>query len=228
MGVGVFQQFDLCIDASDDPNLVLPLTEICNGLNLQMLRCAVEGSGQLEVGRVACSSASTGHACALCTYNLSDLQGGRPRSGCPDRVAPARRETMAGGATAMTVAGVGLLSAQRLLTGNDADLVLGREIIIDWSHLQVLPLQLERSPQCLSGHRRWELVPLGLGASSLSLAGLFGAISDHLSTNDFTLEPYLHPLHYQATCSCGGFAEVVGTAWSTPPSCPTCHQLMSC
>jgi len=127
----------------------------------------------------------------------------------------------------MAVAGFTLLSAQRLMTGNDDRLVYGRETILDFSNIQLLPTELRRSKRCLSGHRRWELTRLQAAAPSVTLSDLFAVAAEHLSTTDITLEPYLHPIHVRADCACGEVAHAVGTNWSTPPACCRCRKPMA-
>jgi hypothetical protein len=226
-GVGVLDTFDLLIDATDDPNLALPLTEISNGLGKVLLRCALDGSGQSEMGRVLCSSAATGHACQICHYSLEDLRAGLPRTACPDGAPAPRRPTIASNATAMMVAGFTLLSAERVATGNDAELVLGRESIIDLSNLQILPMELRRSEACLSGHCRWELIRLPATPSIVTLADLFQIAAGQLAASEVALEGYLHPLYVRAECPCGDVAGAVGTEWSAPPRCRHCHAPMA-
>ena len=227
VGVGLLNQFDLFIDCTDDPNLALPLTELSNGLGKPLLRCALDGSGEMETGRVLCSSAETGHACQICSYRLEDLRSNRQRTSCPDPAPKAPRPTIAGGALAMAVAGLGILSAQRLATGNDDELVLGHEIVLDFTNLQLLPMRLPRSERCLTGHLRWQLNEFGANASSANFAELFASASDEFSTDDIVLEPYLHPLCVQAECECGHAVDAVGTIWATAPNCPKCTNPMT-
>ena len=227
VGVGVLDQFNVFIDCTDDPNLALPLTEISNGLGKPLLRCALDGSGATEMGRVLCSSGATAHACQICSFGLDDLRSGRRRSGCPDPATHPRRATIAGGAMAMAIAGLGLLSAQRLVTGNDDELVLGHETLLDFTNLQLLPMALARSERCLTGHLRWELSRFDATASRTTLDEVFSAASDEFSTADVVLEPYLHPLNSQAQCECGQEAVAVGTNWATAPRCSKCQQPMS-
>ena len=229
VGIGILSQFDLFIDATDDANLALPIAELSNGLAKPMLRVALDGNGDAELGRVLCSSAGTGHACSICSFSLADLQADLPRTGCPDQLPLPRRPTIAGGAMSMTIAGLGLLSAQRIVTGNDAHLVLGREVWVDWSNLQVLSADLPRSDDCLSGHVRWDLEHVGAKASTATLRDLFRIAESHLGSMDVTLEPYLHPLRTQAACACGRVIGAIGTQWATPPVCSVCdHRMVWC
>jgi hypothetical protein len=226
-GIGLLEQFDLLIDCSDDPNLGVPLTEISNGLGVPMLRCAVDGSGALELGRVLCSSAASGHACGMCSYGLDDLRANQPRVGCPQPARSPRPATIAGSALAMVISGVGLLAAQRVVTGNDANLVLGRETIIDLNNIQALSIELPRSEACLSGHRRWTLERCGGAASMTTLADVFGTAAERLGTRLLTLEPFLHPLNVRADCDCGEHVDAVGARWAPPPTCPRCRGPMA-
>lgn len=225
-GVGFLDRFDLFIDCSDDPNLALPLTEISNGLGKPLLRCALDGSGELELGRILCSSTATGHACQICGYRLEDLRGTRPRTACLGATFPERDPTRAGGAAAMVIAGAGLLSAQRLITGNDDHLVLGRETYIDLSHLQITSLELPRSESCLSGHLGWDLHRLERLADETTFRDLFTAVC-RLGVNEaVTLEPYLNPLNIQAACACRAVTTVVGTDRAASPLCADCGHPM--
>jgi hypothetical protein len=227
VGIGVMDQCDLLIDCTDDPNLAWPLTEISNGLGKPLLRCALDGSGATESGRVLCSGGGSGHACQLCSYGLKDLHPNRERNACPDQPKLASNPTIAGGAIAMAIAGLGLLSAQRLLTGNDDNLVYDYETQLNFTQLQLLPMKLTRSERCLSGHVRWELLPIDAAGSDATLADVFSIATRELSSADVTLEPYLHPLCVQAECACGQVAMATGSQWAPPPACPGCGEFMS-
>jgi hypothetical protein len=127
----------------------------------------------------------------------------------------------------MTIAGLALLNAQRVLTGNDDNLVYDYETHLNLTHRQLLPMKLTRSERCLSGHVRWELVPIDAAACSVTLAEMFSIASRGLFSDDVTLEPYLHPLHIQAECACGQLAMATGSQWAPPPECPRCGHSMS-
>jgi ThiF family len=227
VGIGVFDQCDLLIDCTDDPNLAWPLTEISNGVGKPLIRCALDGSGDTESGRVLLSSGGTGHACQLCSYSLKDLHPNRERTGCPNQPKLFSSPTIAGGAIAMAIAGLGLLSAQRVLTGNDDNLVYDHETHLNLTHLQLLPMKLTRSEGCLSGHVRWELMPINAAAANVTFAELFSIASRELSSAEVTLEPYLHPLCIQAECVCGQLARATGSQWAQPPECAHCGECMS-
>jgi len=231
-GIRQLQQCDILIDCSDDPRLVWPLTEISNGLELPLLRAAVDGTGQMEMGRVLASGAAAGTACQLCSFSLEDLIRHRTRRGCPagrdDPVDP----TLAGGALGSVVAGVALLQAQRLRTGNDREHVIDREVLVDLSNMQLLEIKLERSAVCLSGHRRWSPTPVDLHPDDASLNDLFTAAKQipdptlAAHDDDIELSFYLHPLNIQASCSCGTAVQAVGTQWAAEPECPACQTAM--
>jgi hypothetical protein len=223
VGVGVLAKFDVILDVTDDPNLAFPLTVTANGLGKVAIRAAVEGSGQSDIGRVLCSSPATGHACQICHYRVEDLRGNRPRTACPNDAPLPRLPTIAGGATAMTIAGCALLGTQRVVTGNDDHLVYDRETIIDLTNMQLLPMQLRRSERCLSGHRRWDLIPFAADAAMATPSDLFGIAAGELATADVSLEFYLHPLNVRAECVCGEFADAVGSNWAVPPACRYCR-----
>lgn len=227
VGIGTLRQIDLLIDCTDDPNLAWPLTEISNGLEKPLLRCALDGSGATESGRILCSHGGAGHACQICSYDLQDLRPGRRRVGCPHDDPVTRAPTIAGGAMAMAVAGIGLLSAQRLMTGNDAEQVWGHETLLDLTHGHLLPMQLVRSDRCLSGHVEWELVSFDAFAANTSLAEVFDRASVELATAEITIEPYLHPLCVQADCSCGQVVQAVGSQWAAARDCPRCGRAMT-
>lgn len=227
VGVGVLREFDLLVDSTDDPRLAVDLTEISNGLGIPLLRLALDGTGQRELGRVLASHGGAGHACQLCSYSLDDILGERARTPCPDRPEAGPAPTLAGGAVGMATAGLGLLQAQRLLGGNDSELVLDREVILDFDHLEIHSFELTRSERCLSHHTPWDLIDLGLEARSTSVAQLFGLARRHLGGREVTLEPFLHPLCVAAACECGAGKAAVGTVWAAPPACPVCGRAMS-
>ncbi len=154
-GIQRWLHCDVMLDCTDDPALAWPLTESSNGTAVPLLRCAVDGSGHLELGRVLCSHGGAAHACQLCSYSLNDLRATLPRTACPGQ-ARERPPTLAGGAIASAIAGLGILQAQRLVSGNDVERVLGRELILDLSNHRLLEIELTRCERCLSGHRRWE------------------------------------------------------------------------
>ncbi|HEY4761534.1 MAG TPA: ThiF family adenylyltransferase, partial [Thermoguttaceae bacterium] len=55
VGVGELSKLDAIVDATDDPKLESIITELSNGLQIPMLRIAVDGSGEKELGRVQVS-----------------------------------------------------------------------------------------------------------------------------------------------------------------------------
>lgn len=211
-------------DCTDDANLAWPLTEASNGLGSYLLRCAVDGTGQREMGRVLCSAGGRGQACQCCTYSLEDLLRLRRRTPCLAGPAAEGQPTLAGGAIAAGTAGLALSLAQRLIAGKDLDLILNREFILDWTNFQMLSVQLDRCERCLTGHRTWDLMDLDFTAADGTLADVFAAAGD---APELDLEPHLHPLNVQATCRCGEVVAAVGTDWAAPPPCPTCGQRLS-
>ena len=228
-GIRQLARCDVLVDASDDARLAWPLTEISNGLGVPLLRAAVDGSGQLEFGRVLCSSCEGGHACQLCSYSMEDLMRVRGPTPCPrpgSRPGGDPEPTRTGGAMGAVIAGIALLQAQRLVTGNDLDCVLDRELIVDLSHLQLLPLKLSRSDACISGHCRWRWIDLDGNAREISLADAFAAARQHHRAGAIRLEVYLLPLNDQAVCPCGAVRPAVGTDRLTPPRCNACGRPM--
>jgi hypothetical protein len=226
-GIGRLRQASLLIDCTDDPNLAVPLTRISNGLGIPLLRGALAGDGQLELGRVACSHGGGEHACQMCNYSLEDLSRPTRRQPCAGNATPTQPPTLAGGAIGMTIAGVVLLQAQRLITGNDLDQVLDREWIVDLTHGQILPLRRTRSSQCLSGHVRWSLIPLDRNATDTCLEDLFVEAARRWETDDtsdITLEPYGHPLCRDWTCVCGEYRKACGSRWQPDIACSRCGQ----
>ncbi len=223
-GAGLLRGLSVLCDCTDDATLAFFLTEISNGLDVPLLRLAVDGSGENEMGRVRCSAGGAGHACQLCGYDAADLARSFPRTPCPGAPADLPPPTLAGGALSMTITGVALLQTQRLVTGNDADLVLDREIRIDWSRFEVQALALERSAKCLSGHRRWRLVDVAARAEECTLDDLFALCRDLLGDADATtLEPHGHALCVEARCPCGASVRRAGTIFAAPPPCPRCN-----
>ena len=232
-GLSEIVRADLLVDSTDDADLALPLTQISNGLGVPLLRLALDGSGQRELGRVLVSHGAGGHACQICSYSLADLQSRHARTACPGAQSPPHRPTLAGGALGMAVAGLGLLQSQRLLGGRDIDLALDREILLDLNAMQCLSLRQQRSEACLSGHRRWQVLRLPAHAVRAPVATLFEAARDVLGgggprdTQSVVLEPFAHPLCLEAVCSCGGRVARTGTRWAATPVCPDCGAATS-
>ncbi len=226
-GVGLLAQMDLFLDCTDDPSLAWPLTQISNGLKVPMLRCAVDGSGQAELGRVLYSNGGAGHACQVCNFDWQDTFGAKRRTPCPGQAAASSQPTLAGNAIGMALAGFALLQAQRLATGNDTDQVVNREVLLDLSHGQLFNMELPRSPSCLSGHTAWELFRPGLATAEATLSTIFQIGREHFGTPRVSVEPFLHPIQVRATCECSEPRKAVGTPWTSPPSCPRCGKRMS-
>ncbi len=225
VGVGELQSCDVLVDCTDDPTLAVPLVKISNGLKRPLLRLAVDGTGESDLGRVLCSHGGAGQACAVCTYSREDIFRHTQRTPCPG----ANRDlppTLAGGPVAAVVAGYGLLQAQRLVTGNDVEHVIGREIILDMSHGQTLSIQRKRCAECLSGHQAWSLAQLSATAGQVSFADLFAEAQRRCGAGDIVLQPHGHPLCVEASCDCGRCVRVVGTRFATPPACSACQLPM--
>jgi len=230
VGIGTLRNLSVLIDCTDDPGLLLPLTRISNGLGVPLLRCAVDGTGQSESGRVMCSAGSEGRACQVCCYSSEQLLARLPRTPCPGAPQPDRPPTFAGITIAMMIAGLGLLQAQRLVTG-DLENVVDREILLDVNHFQLLPNRLHRSAGCLSGHIRWNLEETGLSTAEATLEDLFDFAESRFTgmggdKAEVSLEPYAHPLNTEAGCVCGRVMQAVGSRWSPAPDCPDCGQPM--
>lgn len=226
VGIGVLRRFDALIDLTDDPRLAYSLTEISNGLGTPRLRAAVDGLGRHEIGRVLCSDARAGGACELCSYSWSDLAAGASRTPCPGAPLADRPPTRAGNALAAVIAGLALLQTQRLVTGNELELVRNREVIVDLSHFQIMGAVLRRSEQCLSGHATWELIEVP-AAECTCLDDVYRAARQVASDDRLTLEPYGHPLCLEARCECGAVRLACGTQWAAPPVCDRCTHTMS-
>lgn len=224
-GIGQLARCALLVDCTDDAALELALTEISNGLGVARLRLAVDGTGQMEMGRVSCSHGGAGHACGVCAYAPEDLIGAMPRTLCPGR-SDGPAPTLAGGALAMAIAGLGLLQAQRLVTRNDLECVIDREVVLDLSGWQLLAIEKRRSGSCLSGHLRWELAGLGRTVEETTPGDVLRESRQRLGEEQVTLEPYAHALCTEVYCQCGATRQVVGTRWASPPQCPKCRRPM--
>ncbi len=227
VGVGVLRGCDVLIDCTDDARLAFPLTETSNGLEIPLLRAAVDGSGEYELGRVLCSDPRDGGACQLCSRAFDDLWRVSDRTPClGNPTEEPRLPTLAGGAIASSVTGLALLQAQRLITGNDAELVQSREVIIDLSHLQMMSMKLPRSSQCISGHEAWEVTEVP-SARVRTLRELFAEAASRLGDDDFVIEPHGHPLCVEADCPCGARACALGTANAETLVCRQCDEPMT-
>ncbi len=173
VGAGSFEHIALIVDCTDDATLALPLTQLSNGWGMPLLRLAVDGSGRLELGRVLVSHAGQGHACQLCASSWKDVHDPGARTPCLG----AHRErapTNAGAPLAMSVTGLGLLYAQRLVGGHGSDRTLNREVIVDLDGPGILPMELRRNEACLSGHDRFDPTHLDRAASDTTVKELFG------------------------------------------------------
>jgi len=240
VGVGFLRRFDLLVDTTDDPALTWALTMISNGLRIPLLRLAIDGSGERELGRVATSHGGGGHACAVCSWSRDDLGRDATRTPCPGGKGHgpggkghgpsgkghgpggARPPTLAGSAIGLSIAGIGLLQAQRLIGGNARSSALDRELILDLDGHGLAPLELSRSPRCASEHQRWELIELEHDATEATPGGLLERATLDLGTARIELEPWLHPLALETWCSCGARQRAVGSPWAIAPSCEAC------
>ncbi len=229
VGIGRLSRARVLIDCTDDPQLAVPLTRISNGLGIPLLRAALAGDGQRELGRVACSHGGGDHACQLCTYAIEDLARAAPRVPCRGDLPPTAPPTLAGGALGAMIAGVAVLQAQRLVAGNDLERVLNREWIVDLDEGRILPLVRQRSADCLSGHVRWQLESVELKPEQTMLADLFALASERLApcdADEVTLEPHGHPLYREVACRCGHYRGRLGTEWSIRESCDHCGGIL--
>ena len=221
VGVGVFAAADLIVDTTDDPSLAVFLTEVSNGTSVPLMRVAVDGSGRREFGRVLISHGGGGHACQMCPWDIGDLLKAGPRTPCPHGGNGGPPPTLTTNATALTLAGIGLLLGMRLLA-DQAEAVLDREVLVDLDNLQLLPQRLVRSTGCISGHQKWGLDHLDRPADQVTLAELFGHVERELGSVG-EIEAFNHPLWTAARCdSCRTSRPAVGSAWVSPPSCPKC------
>ena len=227
VGPGALRHLDVIWDCTDDGTLAFYLTELSNGLGITLLRLAVDGSGEREMGRIRCSAGGAGEACQICGHDAADLLRSTPRTPCPDASDAASAPTLAGGALGMTIAGAALLQLQRLVTGNDVDLVLNREIVIDWSIFEILVGRIERSEACLSGHVRWRLVDVPAALDPCTLGDLF-RFCRQLSgrREEVTIEPFGHSVCTEARCPCGAVRMTAGTIHADPPACDRCGEIM--
>ena len=226
VGIGVLRKCGALVDCTDDRGLALPLTEISNGLAIPLFRLAVDGSGRMEMGRVLHSDGGRGHACQVCPWTASDLSRESVRQPCPGAPAPDRPPTLAGGALASTIASFGLLQIQRYVSGNDLELVRNREVIVDWTHMEIMSAELIRSERCISGHRMWRLIDVPESEIE-TLRHLFAMARAQLKHRDFRISPYGHPIAISAGCECGATVIAAGTEWAPPPVCKTCQSEMT-
>jgi len=218
----LLRQCPLWFDCTDDANLAWRLTELSNGFGSYLFRCAVDGSGHADIGRVLCSAGGKGHACQCCTYSLEDIVRQRRRTPCLAEPAAGSQPTLAGGGIAAGTAGLALSLGQRLIADKDADRILDHEFILDWTNFQLLHLRVERCAECLTGHQTWEPIELDVDAEQGTLADIFAAAEATLGSSLVDVEPYLHPLNVQASCGCGAVVDAFGTDWAAPPLCSVC------
>ena len=237
IGAGSFEHIALLVDATDDIALALPLTELSNGWGVPLLRLAVDGSGRLELGRVLVSHGGQGRACQVCASSWNDVfdPGARtPCIGAQRQQAP----TNAGTALAMSVAGLGLLYAQRLVGGNGSDQILDGEVLVDLDTPGILPMKLRRNEECLSGHKRFDPTHLDRTAASTTIKELFWLArialeneppseSESGPLQEISLAFRGHPILLSVVCR-GCDLELVrpGTLWRPAPECPECGLVM--
>lgn len=236
VGAGSFENTSLIVDSTDDAALALPLTELSNGWGVPLLRLAVDGTGRLELGRVLVSHAGGGHACQLCASSWQDVFDPGTRTPCLG----AQRErapTNAGAPLAMSVAGLGLLYAQRLIGGNGADRVLDREVMVDLDGPRILPMKLRRNEACLSGHRRFDPTRLDRTAADTTIEELFGlaraaleCVADSAKVDpvqEVSLAFRGHPIVPGVVCpTCGLELVRPGTLFRPTRECPRCGGVM--
>lgn len=232
LGVGTLRGLDALVDATDDPRLARPLTELSNGLRIPLVRVAVDGSGEREFGRVLVSHGGGGHACQLCSWSTADLFRGAERTPCPGRsLDGARPSTLAGGALALAVCGLGLLQLQRLLGGRQREAAVDHELLLDLDHAQLHALQLDRSRDCLSGHDAWTLWDCARTVHEMSVGELFERAAGEMGVpsgdDSLTLQAWGQPLCLLAQCeACDRHVPSVGTVRAAGPRCDTCGQTM--
>ncbi len=220
-GVGAYASTGLILDASDDPTLAVFLTTVSNGIGVPLIRVAVDGSGTRECGRVLISHGSFPAACQVCSWSARHLLRTPPRTPCPNRPAEIP-PTIATGATAAVLAGVGLLQAMRLAV--DPASFVNREIIVDLDNFGIHEFRLPRSDRCISGHRRWSWENVDLRARELTVGDALDLLARRCGTA-VPLEAFNHPLWTAARCGgCGAGHRAVGSSWATPPVCRFCGE----
>jgi hypothetical protein len=231
VGPGSFENVALIVDCSDDARLALPLTELSNGWGVPLMRLAVDGSGRLELGRILVSHGGDGHACELCSWTWNDVFDPGPRTPCLG-ARSGLTPTNAGAPLGMTVAGLGLLQAQRLVGGAGSHAILDREVIVDLDAPGILPMRLSRNEECLSGHKRFDPTRLERGAADTTLKELFSLARLALArgggkVQDVSVAFRGHPILLGVTCShCGLELVRPGTLWRPTPDCPQCGGAM--
>jgi molybdopterin/thiamine biosynthesis adenylyltransferase len=220
VGAGVLAGCTLLVDCTDDGGLTLFLTELSNGLRRPLLRLAVDGSGEREVARAFVSHGTDGHACQVCPLSASDLARAPARTPCPGS-APTRRPTLAG-PVAHALVGVGLLQAQRVVTGRGREHAWDRELVLDLDAPALHALTITRSAACLSGHARWDVIALPETVHALTLRALFAHGQAHLGTA-VTLHAHNGALALTTVCRCGERARP-GLLSAPPPLCADCGE----
>ena len=93
----------------------------------------------------------------------------------------------------MSVAGLGLLRAQRLVGGNGSHGILDSEVMVDLDAPAILPMKLRRSETCLSGHKRFHPTHLDRTTADTTVKELFGLArialeNDHATENGHATE----------------------------------------
>jgi hypothetical protein len=228
-GIGELAALDAIVDATDDPNLQLPLTEISNGLRIPILRIAVDGSGEKELGRVQFSHGGGGCACFLCSKSIEDVSRAWPRTHCPQArlAADGSPPTLAGAGISMAVGGVGLVQLQRLIGGKLDGQALYSQIFIDLDNNHIVAFSEVRSEICISGHVAWDITHAGVDAAQVTFGEMFDMAGQICGWPVDVLEPYRHAFCLSARCECGEAKAAIGTRWATAPRCDKCGRDMS-
>jgi sulfur carrier protein ThiS adenylyltransferase len=225
-GIGELAGLDAIVDCTDDPNLQWTLTEISNGLGIPMLRIAVDGSGERELGRVQVSHGGKGYACRLCSKSLEQLIPALPRTPCPRARPGSLPPSIVGSGIAMNVVGIALVQLQRLLGRKSDNQVFNSQIYVDLDNFQIIALTEHCSEKCISGHVTWDPITAETDSSGITFGELFDLAARLIGWAVDVIEPYNHALCLAARCECGETIEAIGTRWAMPPYCEKCHRLM--
>jgi len=126
----------------------------------------------------------------------------------------------------MAVAGMGLLWAQRMVGGNGKEAVFDREVYVDLETPRILPMRLQRSKRCLSGHKRFAPIRTGRCANETTVGDLFALGREAAGGRAVALEIHGHAILLGTWCPCGRRSVQPGTAWRPPPTCAGCGSTM--
>jgi len=230
VGPSTLSRCRLVIGCVDSFGARVWLTRTTTGLGVPYLDVALDGTGHSLYGRVSGFDVRHGTACLGCGWDddnwniVNHEQGG---SGCAvlAATAPELPSTLALPGLAEAVAGLATIQAIRILLGEEAGRVLGREWRLNLSAGRLDETKLERDPRCRLEHRPWSIVRLDQSPCQITVRELFDRATEYLGS-EIVLGAYDDPLVLEAGCS--ECRREVATAFlrTSLPHCTVCNRAL--